>query len=202
MANAYFHGKRVSESHKVLLDECERRGILSAINQGRRTLAEQWGFWNHYQKYGWPKAAYPSPAAPHIKWGREHHALDINDGIVDRVAAQYRDWGVPVSFNVGGEPWHMDTLDESRLIRAAHSIKERGGILATLKPGMRHSDVRALRYKMHDAGYRTYTTTNKRFYGLRLKTQVKDFQRKHGLTADGVVGQRTWNVLNKVAARD
>lgn len=203
MANAYFHGKRVSVSHKVLLDECERRGIVGAINQGRRTIAEQWVFWNHYKRYGWPVAAYPSPAAPHIKWGREHHAMDINDGIVDRVAAQYRAWGVPVSFNVSREPWHMDSINEVRLIAAANSIRNRGGILATLKPGMRHSDVRSLRYYLFDAGYnRAPTTTAKRYYGLRLKRMVKDFQRKHGLRADGVVGRHTWEVLKRVAARD
>lgn len=202
-ANYYFHGKRVSLAHKTILDEYERRHGFFVINQGRRTLAEQWVFWRIYQRDGWPIAAFPSASAPHIKANHENHALDINDGLSDRVAQFYRDLGVRgVVFNVRNEPWHIDFTDEESLIRVAHSLRARGGLLATLTPGIRHSDVLSLRYKLWDAtGTDTSVSINKRYYGVGLAREVKKFQKAHGLTADGVVGTNTWKKLNNVAER-
>ena len=33
--------------------------------------------------------------------------------------------------------------------------------------------------------------------GKKTKKALKEFQKKHGLSADGVVGERTWALLNK-----
>lgn len=196
--NAYFHGKRVSRSHLAMLEEAERRGILTHINQGRRTLKEQAAFYAIYLRDGHPKAAFPAPNAPHIKAGHEHHALDIDDGVVDKVALLYHELGVPTAFNVLGEPWHMDTLDEGALIHAAGSLRGQRGILATLTAGTRHADVLVLRRRLRAAGY--YDGSLKgRVYGPLLRGRVKAFQRDNYLTADGVVTRRTWDVL--MAAR-
>ena len=45
------------------------------------------------------------------------------------------------------------------------------------------------------AGYYTGTIDGK--IGGMTKKSIEDFQRDHGLTADGIVGQRTWNELKK-----
>lgn len=129
-ASVYHRGTRVSYSHGVLLRAYEHATKTTLhVNEGRRTLAEQTAFWNAYQRSlrggpPAPLAAFPSRNAPHIKSGHEHHALDINDGIVDRVFDFYRSKGVKVAMNVPGEAWHMDTTDEKSLIRAAAKLAE------------------------------------------------------------------------------
>jgi hypothetical protein len=202
--HAWFHGKRVSPSHKIVLDELERRGILSRINQGRRTIPEQTVFWLARKRYEaglgpWaPVAARPWGGAPHIKWGREHHALDIDDGIVDRVALAYSELGIAVAFNVSGEPWHMDVLDEAALIRAARGLDKAGHITATLKFGMRHNDVKyaqSLLRKIDKKGEPRWKRKPGKTYGVTMRNAVKQFQKDNGLNADGVIGRNTWRML-------
>jgi hypothetical protein len=124
MAYTKHRGKRVSPAHKTMLAAYEHQyGRAVHINQGARTLREQAAFYAHYLRYGRPLAARPWGGAPHIKWGKQHHALDINaPEPAHSVAAFYRAHGVPVAFNVRGEAWHMDTLDEKKLIAAANRI--------------------------------------------------------------------------------
>ena len=45
------------------------------------------------------------------------------------------------------------------------------------------------------AGYYTGTVDGK--IGGMTKKAIEDFQRDHGLTADGIIGQRTWSELKK-----
>lgn len=197
----YFKQARVSRSHKTLLDEAERRGILNSINQGKRTLAEQAVFYANYLRNGWPKAAKPTPAAPHIKFCREAHALDIDDGVVDRVAAMYVEFGVPVAFNVPGEPWHMDTLDEQKLVHAAASLRGEKGILATIRPGMLHADVLYARSLLRRGGYMAPGRNRVRRYGVEMATACRRCQRDKGLKPDGVIGPATWKILRALPAR-
>ncbi len=81
------------------------------IKSGHRTLAEQTYFWNHYQKYGWPRAAYPNSGAPHIR------GVAADCGVLDR-KGNYSSLGLNPSAKkaaetlglrmwVGGEPWHI-----------------------------------------------------------------------------------------------
>lgn len=193
LASRYFNGKRVSRSHYCLLREAERRGIVKYINQGRRTIAEQRAFWNHYKTYGYPLAAYPSYAAPHIKFNRENHALDINDGVVDRVASFYRSLGVPVAFNVPSEPWHMDTLSERVLIDAAKQF--RYYLLPQLRRGQTGKSVIKLKKLLYNKGYRKFGSRYNPFFSKATQNAVKRFQKTKSLKADGVVGPRTWKYL-------
>jgi hypothetical protein len=207
---ASFNGKRVSWPHKVILDDLERRGILKFINSGQRTMAEQTKLWLEKGQYHPIKnpdgAAFPNPFAPHIKKGKLNHAIDINDGTSDRVAAAYRDLGVPAVFNVSTEPWHIDFPDEGDLVRAAGSIRRMGGHLATLKPGMNHNDVRVMRYWLTDTGdfsVKRWRRLRKRTkYGPELVKAAKRFQKRRGLVPDGIVGPATWLALEKSAKRD
>lgn len=199
MPNAYHHGKRVSQSHGKMLLAYEREvGHPLYVNQGRRTIAEQAGFYAHYLRYGSPLAARPFPGAPHIKYGREHHALDINDNVVQSVAAFYRKHGIPVAFNVPRESWHMDTLDEDALKRAAAKVS--GTSLPTLRKGSKGPSVLKLKRLLYARGYRNFSGRKNSsrfipFYGLYTQQTVERFQRAHGLHADGVVGPSTWKAL-------
>lgn len=200
----FINGTRVSWPHYVILKEAEKRNIINNDdpNEGRRTMGEQWGFYRIYLRDGKPKAAFPTPWAPHIKVGRTNHALDVDAPHPNEaLAAFYRSLGVPVVHNVAGEPWHMDFPDERALIRAATRLKERGGLLVTLSRGDRHDDVLSLRHMLWDAGYKKATTKfNKRYYGKELEKLVKTFQRRHGIHPDGVVTPKTWNKLKSVGS--
>jgi GH25 family lysozyme M1 (1,4-beta-N-acetylmuramidase) len=191
-----FHDRRVSASHLALLEEAERRGILTSVNQGRRTLAEQAVFYAHYLRYGKPKAAFPSPTAPHIKAGHENHALDVNaPQPVGRLAAFYREMRVPVAFNVAGEPWHLDPTDEQALIRAAGSLRGIRGLLATVSPGMRHQDVRYARTLLRRHGALRKGPNRTPVYGVAMRAAAKRFQKSRGLKPDAVIGPATWKAL-------
>ena len=203
MAYTTYRGKRVSKPHATLLNAYQRKyGVAVQLNQGARTLAEQWGFWNHYRKYGYPLAAYPTPAAPHIKWGNDNHALDINAGSgrgqAGHVAAFYRSLGVPVVFNVPSEHWHMDTLDAGKLRAAA----KRFAGPPTLKRGAKGKSVVRLKKLLYAKGIRNFSgkRSSNRYiphFGYYCQQAVKRYQRAHGLAADGIVGPATWRSLEK-----
>lgn len=165
MAYKRYHGERVSADHYTLLTAYEKQfGTPAQVNEGARTIAEQWNFYRIYQRDGWPIAAYPVPSAPHIKFRRRHHALDINAGSqpgqAQHVAAFYRSHGIPVAFNVSGESWHMDTLSSAALHKAAEKLRE-------------------------DNKWRGYTADERRWIAEydRLKRTKKDKARRRRLRA-------------------
>lgn len=100
---ASFRGYRVSTYWKVVLDAAEKAGVQFTVQSGKRTMAEQWRLYRN-PPAGTPLVAYPSPNAPHIRVGRQDHALDQGGGL----AAWLRKQGVRVSFPVPGEPWHLE----------------------------------------------------------------------------------------------
>jgi hypothetical protein len=80
------------------------------IKSGHRTLAEQTAFWNHFQKYGYPRAAYPNSRAPHIR------GVAADCGVLDR-KGNYSSLGLNPAAKkaaealglrawVAQEPWH------------------------------------------------------------------------------------------------
>lgn len=200
-SSTYFRGKRVSKAHAVMLRAYERRFDAAVqLNQGRRTIAEQWRFYNHYRRYGSPVAAYPSPGAPHIKHKRAHHALDINAGSrpgqAQHVAAFYRSHNVPVAFNVRSEAWHMDALSEGKLLAAARKLQGP----PVLRQGRKGKNVVTLKKLLYGKGLRNFSgkrSSNRYnpYFGKHTKAAVIRFQKRVGLTADGVVGPATWRKL-------
>lgn len=203
MAYTTHRGKRVSYAHKTLLTAYERsRGRTININQGARTIVEQARFYANYLRYGKPLAAKPWGGAPHIKWGRAHHALDVNaPEPVNDLAKFYRWHDIPVSFNVRGESWHMDTLDEAKLKSVAARLGGHTGY-KTLKQGSKGPSVVKLKKALYNKGVRNFSGKNSSnrynpYYGTYTKAAVKRYQQKHGLTPDGVAGQSTWRSLLK-----
>ena len=195
--SVYYRGKRVSRAHHAVLTAYERRyGVPVQLNQGRRTIQEQRYFWNNQP----PVAAYPSYRAPHIKFNLAHHALDINQGSgrgqAQHVAQFYRSQGIPVAFNVRGEPWHMDTLDAGKLVAAAKRVAGP----PTLREGSKGPSVVRLKKLLYSAGIRNFSGANSSnryipYFGKYTKSAVIRYQKSKGLRADGVVGASTWKAL-------
>lgn len=122
-----FAGKRVSTSWGVVLRAAHRAGVAIPLNSGRRTLDEQEdlvkqkGLWSPSNPTG---AAAPNPNAPHIRVGREDHALDISfPGVLD-----FQKWlahqGVNSHRPIAAEPWHLEVLRESDLIALAKKLRD------------------------------------------------------------------------------
>lgn len=200
-ASVYHRGKRVSRAHAIILGEYERvKRRIVRINQGRRTLREQAAFYFNYRFRGGPLAARPFGGAPHIKWSQAHHAIDANDpDPVDQIAAFYRSLGIPVAFNVRGEGWHMDTLDEGKLINEAAQL---GEMDPTLRYRHKGPSVVRLKKLLYSKGMRNFsgkTSSNRynAFFGKYTVATVKRFQAKNGLKVDGVVGPSTWKALRR-----
>jgi hypothetical protein len=193
---------RLSEAHYVLCTEAIRRGIItpSDLNEGRRTMDEQWAFYNNQP----PLAAYPRPTAPHIWAGKANHAIDANswNGAARRLANFYESQGVDVVFNVPGENWHFQPTSESQLLNAANRIRDRRDLLIS-KVGETEPRINFFKFQLHyihdpDTGKSYFQPGQKRpdeGYGDKftpeLETSVKKFQRDHDLKADGVIGPIT-----------
>lgn len=64
---------------------------------------------------------------------------------------------------------------------------------AVLKEGSRGNDVKTVQDKLRRWGY--YKGSVDGIYGPKTKEAVKYFQRKNGLTADGIVGKKTFEAL-------
>jgi hypothetical protein len=68
-----------------------------------------------------------------------------------------------------------------------------------LKVGCRGTWVRFLKNGLNAAGARPHISMNNGKFGKGTEQAVKDFQTRRKLDSDGVVGPKTWKVLNTVA---
>lgn len=65
-----------------------------------------------------------------------------------------------------------------------------------LKKGSRGSEVTAVQTDLKELGYYTYSKTTG-YYGKITVAAVKAFQKENGLSADGIVGKKTFALLEK-----
>jgi|tagenome__1003787_1003787.scaffolds.fasta_scaffold20829577_2 hypothetical protein len=131
---------RVSAQWYAVLSAAKAAGVSFLVTDGHRTMAEQQDRFDHYQRFGSPVAARPSPTAPHIRTGRPDHAIDVNalDGGAARLAAWLRKHGAAASFPVPDEAWHIEVpRDDLELLAgkladplAGYPAKERQWIRA------------------------------------------------------------------------
>lgn len=136
-ASTTFRGRRVSRAHAIVLEAAVRDRIYPQINSGRRTRSEQEQLVREKGVYDPVRnphgAARYSPRAPHVKavlaGGKQaaHHALDVDvfgGSGPRRLAAFYARHGCPLSFNVPTEAWHVDPVDEAKLLSAARRLDD------------------------------------------------------------------------------
>jgi len=135
------------------------------------------------------KQTYGRNAAPP---GTSNHGLGINvdlestrqRAVIDRIGAAYgfsKRWS-----DAAWEWWHITC----RVDRATVRIKKR---FVPLKRGSQGSRVRWLQGRLRKKGFHSVRVTG--FFGDATLSAVKRYQRAHGLSADGVVGVRTWRKL-------
>lgn len=124
-----FQGNRVSRAWGTVLAEAVKT-VSFRLNSGRRTMTEQRVLYaqnmlNGRPRPGRPLTAVSNPNAPHIRVGRQAHAIDVDTKVGDGEAALQR-WlerhGLTVSNPVPGEAWHME-VPELQLRRLAARIR-------------------------------------------------------------------------------
>jgi hypothetical protein len=192
MTDTWFGGRRVSGSWGIVLTQAAKLTSFH-LNSGRRTMSEQWYFYTHQP----PPAAYPNANAPHIRQGREAHALDVatGDGGVYRLAAILRRWGVYPRWTVRGEPWHIE-ITEAELARLTRRFRRTSP--RTLRRGAHGATVRRLQRILRARGFHTVPAPGKPgygYYGRTSRSAVRRIQRRHRLKVDGIVGPATWRLL-------
>lgn len=82
MKYTIFDGELVSLPWATVCRDMRADGVWFNVNEGHRTMARQWYFWNCYQTKRCNNgniAAYPSAFAPHIRTGRPDHAMDFSN---------------------------------------------------------------------------------------------------------------------------
>lgn len=98
-------------------------------------------------------------------------------------------WGIPACAEGSGEVINMPTP-----VVTEPSKKEES--LPTLRKGSKGQYVILLQTKLLNKGYSLPRYGADGDYGTETLNAVKAFQKANGLTADGVVGEKTWKALN------
>jgi len=125
-------GKRVSRDWHSVLEEAERLRVDFQLNSGKRTMREQLKLWREKGQYhpvnNPTGAAFPSPTAPHIRVGRQDHAIDVDQyaerGGEQRLQNWLRSHGISAVNNIPTEPWHLEA-DDGDLAVVAGKIRRR-----------------------------------------------------------------------------
>lgn len=212
MGNHYILDTRLGDAHYVICSEAVRRNVIEPedLNEGRRTMAEQWYFYRHQP----PLAAFPRPTAPHIMLGHENHAIDANsfNGAVRRLAHFYESQGCDVTFEVPGESWHFRPHDEKQLIATARKI-ERERDSKEWHKGERGTPVKFFKHQLyiiHDPQTkRAYYAAGRGkpkggwdpVFNEEFKKAVMAFQHDHKLKQDGVIGPATDRAIDKAYSK-
>lgn len=124
MPDNRFDGRKVSTDWDTVLTHARRMGVSFHLNSGRRTMAEQWGLWRQFKAVGRPVAAFPSPTAPHIRVGRQAHALDVQTPGETNLQRFLQREGLHPRNTVRGEPWHLE-VGERELRAYARRVRAR-----------------------------------------------------------------------------
>lgn len=201
-----FDGHHVSDAWFEVLTAARRAGVAFRLNSGRRTFAEQQRLHDLWRAGNGALAAVPSHTAPHIRTGRDDHALDVDmhvGGGVEGLRAWLRGHGLPTSLTVPGEGWHVEADSAAELRAASARLAQPPTLLGRLRarplrPGGRGRPVRAVQVYLRRAGlWKGRPAKLIGTYGPALERAVRTFQERVGLAADGVVGPKTFAALRR-----
>lgn len=69
-------------------------------------------------------------------------------------------------------------------------------VIVTLRKGSSGQEVKELQENLNSLGYKCGTADG--IFGVKTEAEVRKFQNKHNLAADGIVGKNTYEMLNKI----
>ena len=129
--------------------------------------------------------------------------LVAGDGRSVPVVLQHLDDGVAEVF-VGNEPFRLDVADVDRYWFGKFTVLLRlpPNRHLMLSAGDRNPDVAWLRQLLEAAQEVKLPADDPQYFDIPLQRQVMDFQRRHGLNPDGVVGKQTLIQLNTLSNAD
>jgi len=161
-------------------------GTPILVRAAYRTLALQWYFWRLYQSGRGNLAAYPGTS--NHGWGL---AVDLYNTrmrqIVDAIGGKYG-WAKRWS-DAPSEWWHIK-------YSSTHDSHHYASTRPTLHYGMHGTSVKKLKRWLRGLGFKSVDGSN--VFGKATLSAVKRIQKKHGLKADGIVGPKTWKLLDRL----
>ena len=86
----------------------------------------------------------------------------------------------------------------TRYVKANGSVPDKGEVEA-MREGSRGTEVKNMQKRLKELGYLTGSADG--VFGPKTTEAVKAFQKRNGLTADGVVGEETLKKLNSSSAK-
>lgn len=86
-----------------------------------------------------------------------------------------------------------------RQLSSGNSTTQESEFMDTVKYGSRGEDVIALQNALNAAGY---TVDVDGIFGKKTKSAVERYQKEHGLSVDGIVGENTWKMLQSDSATE
>ncbi len=136
--------------------------------------------------------------------------LDPNDAVNIAPAIPWlkeNAWRFGFSWEVQSEPWHIRYVRGDRIPAAVIDFERHGGVavppateadLPTLREGAKGEAVQHLQSVLRKVQHPGIVVDGR--FGPATAAVVRDFQARHGLTIDAVVGPRTWAKLGQVEA--
>lgn len=130
----------------------------------------------------------PGTAVFLLKGGNRHHiGLYIGNGLCIEAKGTY--YGVVTSSITHWDEWgELKDIDYSDY----SDTKDGDPIMVTLRRGDSGAEVRELQLLLNNFGYGLDGDGK---FGTKTENAVKAFQQSHWLTADGIVGEKTWAAL-------
>lgn len=99
-----------------------------------------------------------------------------------------------------GELKHVSYAPASDADTDAYDNNQTQTTLPTLRKGSKGEYVTLLQTKLKNAGYNLGSCGIDGDFGSATLSAVKQFQKEHGLDADGIVGKKTWDALEHCEA--
>lgn len=162
------------------------QGSMSAY----RTLAQQHYLWDHgAHPHDTNWVAYPGTSNHGLGIAIDLATLEMRH-IVDQIGEKYgfaKKWS-----DAQGEWWHIKWRvgDYAAVNNPPYGFK-------VLKQGQTGTSIIKLKKALYNHGLRNFGSRWNPYFNKATEDAVKRFQRRHNLVADGVVGQKTWNLLSK-----